>query len=231
MDWDKVLEVLKALEPLLLVIIPFAFGIYLKLKLKVQDEKAKIIRQNDDKNTKKLIDWQHEESIRVVNKLKECCNYHCDLHSVHTSFVQLENGTLATSKIYNMFFSCIAEDNRYSSEIKKLTKVLQRVPYTQLSDWYNEIELSDEESVYIEDIVGTCELFDGLGAENIISSFVHDTDGLVIGVCNFGFSRDLTEEEIKEYKTAMVGFVSSVETIFLSYKMNVEEMKKKLNLS
>lgn len=230
MDWDKVLEVIKALEPLLLVIIPFSFGVYLKIKTKVTEEKAKIIKQNDDKNNKKLIDWQHEESIRVVNKLKECCNYHCDLDSVHTSFVQLENGTLATSKIYNMFFSCVAEDNRYSSDIKKLTKIMQRIPYTQLSDWYNEVNGSDEDSVYIEDIVTTCEFFDGLGIKNIMSNLVHDTDGLVIGICNFGFSRDLTEEEIKDYKTAMIGFVSSVETVFLSYKMNVEEMKKKLNL-
>lgn len=230
MDWDKVLEFIKALEPLLLVIIPFAFGVYLKIKLKIDEKKHKIIKQNDDKNNKKLINWQHEESIRVVNKLKECCNYHCDLDSVHTSFVQLENGTLATSKVYNMFFSCVAEDDRYSSDIKKLTKIMQRIPYIQLSDWYNEVNGSDEDSVYIEDIATTCEFFDGLGIKNIMSNLVHDTDGLVIGICNFSFSDDLPENKIEDYKRAMTSFVSSIETVFLSYKMNVEEMKKKLNL-
>lgn len=228
--WNEIIDFIKFIEPLIMVVIPFIFGIWIKLKFKLVDEKNKINNQNKEKNKKKFSDWHHEESIRVLNKLKESCNYYCDLNFVHTSFLQLENGTLATSQICNMFFSCVAEDNRYS-DIKKLLNTVQRIPFTRLSNWFNSINDNEDESkvVYLKEHQ-LDDIFLELGIRSMISGLVHDADGFIIGVCNFMFSDDISEDEIESYKQKMINFVTSIETIFLGFRVNLKYTKEKLGI-
>lgn len=227
--WDSLVNLIKSIEPLFLVVIPCIFGFYLKLKNKLTTKKREIEKEENSKNNKQLADWRHEESIRIINRLKESCNYHCDLDYVHTSFLQLENGTLATSQICNMFFSCVAEDNRYS-EMRKLTEYIQRVPFTRMSKWFNIINDSKEKVIYITNLKDIDDIFLTAGVKCMVSGLVHDTDGLVIGVCNFMFSEEHTEEELYEYEQKMISFISSIETIFLGFNVNLKYTKKKLNL-
>lgn len=229
--WDGLVAFIKAIEPLILVVIPVIWGILLKLKTKVNKETLKVKIEIENKNKQKLLDWRHEESIRVITKLKEVCNYHCDLSHIHTSYIQLENGTIATSKLCNMFFSCIAEDNRYSN-LNKLIKIVQRVPFIRLSSWFNKLYSSSHQVVYIterEDIDDV--LYDDVGVRCVLSSLVRDPNGLIIGACNFVFSEEQNVDDLDEYNTQMIKFVSSVETIFLDYNINLKNKAKELGFS
>lgn len=229
--WEEITNFIKLIEPLILVIIPLLFSIYIKLKMKLLDKKNEITRKASDKAKQELLNWRHSESIKIVNKLKEVCNYHCDLAgSVHTSYIQLENGTIATSKICNMFFSCIAEDTRYS-KIHKAIDNIQRVPFTRMSNWFNKVYDSEYQTVYLvkkEDIDDI--FYTTIGIRCMVSSLVRDGKGYVIGVCNFMFADEQEIDDLVNYNAQMLKFVSSIETIFLDFNYELEDKKKELGL-
>lgn len=229
--WEKIADFIRLIEPIILIIIPLLFGIWIKLKTKMMEEKTKIETKINNKTKEEFDAYRHEESIKVINKLKEVCNYHCDIGKVHTSFVQLENGTIATSKICNMFFSCVAEDNRYS-KIRKLIDCLQRVPFTRLSNWFNSVCDSEYQTVFLmsKEQIGDL-YYDMIGIRCMVSGLVRDSKGYIIGVCNFMFDEDKDVEELKDkYEAQMLKFVSSIETVFLDYNINLDEKKKELNM-
>ena len=230
--WDNILDVIKALEPLILVIIPCVFGIWLKLKLKLQDKKIEVLKKVSDENKQKFLDWQHDESIKLYSKLKEVCNMYCDLCHVETSFIQLENGTLATSKLCNMFFSCIAEDDRYTNN-KKLTDTLQRIPFIRLSNWFNKVNTSKHTVVYLNEEKDIDSLFlDCIGIKTLVSGAVKKR-GNIIGICNFAFYKKQEDFYVlgTNFHDNMLKFVSAVEAIFLSYDTERENKKKELNIT
>lgn len=229
--WQKITDFIKLIEPLILVIIPLLFGIWIKLKTKIIAEKDKITKEISGKAKQQLSDWRHKESIKVIKELKEVCNYHRDLAgSVHTSYIQLENGTIATSKICNMFFSCIAEDTRYS-KIPKATDYIQRIPFTRMSSWFNKVYDSEYQVVYLtkqEDIDDI--FYNTVGIKCMVSSLVRDAKGYVIGICNFMFADGQEIDDLIDCNTQMLKFVSSVETIFLDFNFELENKKKELGL-
>ena len=228
--WDKLINFIELIEPLILVVIPLIFSIWIKLKLKLIETGKKAKQGINNKAKQELLDWRHAESIKIVNKLKEVCNYHTDLGHVHSSYIQLENGTIATSKICNMFFSCIAEDNRYSN-IQKSIDIIQRIPFTRMSNWFNKIYDSEYQVVYLtkkEDIDDI--FYDKIGIKCIVSSLVKDSNGLIIGICNFLFSDEQQVNDLIDCDTQMLKFVSSVETIFLDFNINLQAKKKELGL-
>lgn len=228
--WDKIVEFIKLVEPLILVVVPLCFGIYLKVKVKCIEKKQEVNKQVNGKHKQELIDWKHKESINVINRLKEVCNYHCDLGHVHASYIQLENGTIATSKICNMFFSCIAEDNRYSN-IKKSINTIQRIPFTRMSNWFNKIYNSDHQVVYLTKREDIDDIFTDLGIHCLVSSLVKDQNGLVIGICNFILSDEKEIEELVDCNSQMIKFVSSIETVFLDFNLSLKAKSKKLGLN
>lgn len=229
-DWDKIINFIKLIEPLILVLIPLVFSICLKLKTKLILEKGNTIKLLNTKAKQELLDWRHTESINVVNKLKNVCNYHTDIGKVHSSYIQLENGTIATSKICNMFFSCISEDNRYSN-IRKSIDIIQRVPFTRMSNWFNKVYNSEYSIVYLtkkEDIDDI--FYDEIGIKCLMSSLVKDSNGLVIGVCNFIFDVPQDNEMLEKYQAQMIKFVSGVQTVFLNFNLELQRKIKELKL-
>ena len=228
--WDSVVNFIKLIEPLILVVIPLCFGIYLKLKIKCIEKKQEINNKINGAKKQELIDWRHTESINVINRLKEVCNYHCDIGKVHASYIQLENGTIATSKLCNMFFSCVAEDNRYSV-LRKMVDTIQRIPFTRMSNWFNKVYNSEYQVVYLMDKKDIDDIFiDTIGVKCMISSLVKDSKGLVIGVCNFLYANEQDIEDLNESNAQMLKFVSSIETIFLDFNLSIESKKKELGL-
>lgn len=226
--WQKIIDFVKSIEPLLLILIPLLYSVCIKLKSKIVEQNIKIQTQQKDKNEQKLLDWRHEESIKVINRLKEICNYHCDISHIHTSYIQLENGTIATSKLCNMFFSCIAEDNRYSN-LPKLIDIVQRIPYIRLSGWFNKIQQTDHQVVYISDKKYIDDLFyDKIGIRCLVSGFVRDSNGLIIGVCNFMFIEEQDTASLDECHSQMLKFISSVETLFLDFNINLKNKRESL---
>lgn len=230
-----IIEFLDKIQPLILIIIPTIFGIYLKLQQKLKDKHIEIIKSINNKNRQTYLDYKHEESIKVVLKLKEVCNYYCDIiGNVHTSYIQIENGTVATSKLCNMFFSCIAEDDRYKGKVIRQSEHIQRMPFVKLSCWFNRLYKSkykiEHFSCTSDDIDKT--LGFNTDIKYIISSFVRDLNGNITGVCNFIYSEDqiFSDKEKEKIEDQMLCFVSSIETIFLSYNINLKLKRDKLGL-
>lgn len=235
---DKILDIIHAIEPILLVVIPTCFGIYLRVKKKVEEKERSIHRENELKNREKLLDWEHVESIKVIDKIKHLCNYYKDVgHMDLVNYVQFENGTTATSKLCNMFLSCLAEDSRFS-KIPKMISKFQRVPYGKMSSWVSQVVDNKEQALFIsnkdsldfhddDDIV--------FGEENIksfISCPVKDPNGMLIGICSFYYSEENWSGRTKEQcEDVMIKFVSSLEAIFLEYNYARLNMKKSLNLA
>lgn len=227
--WDKIIEIVKLFEPLLLVLIPLLFGMYYKLKLKIDEEKSKVKKKATARQKQEFSDWRHEESIKIVNKLREICNYHCDMWHVNTSFVQLENGTIATSKLCNMFFSCNAEDDRYSM-LPKLTEKIQRIPFIRMSKWFNKVYQAPEDVVYLK-AEELDDINEQLKIKYCVSGPVRDAKNLIIGICNFTYTEELTtEEEMQDARAHMHKFVAAIETIFLEYNVNLEQKREELHL-
>lgn len=228
---NKIIDFIKLIEPLILVLIPLCFGIYYKLKLKLVEEKAKVKKKVTAKQKQEFTDWRHEESIKIVNRLKEICNYYHDINHVNASFIQLENGTIATSKLCNMFFSCNAEDDRYSS-LPKLSENIQRVPFIRMSKWFNKIyEAQKEDVVFIkkEDLDDINEV---LKIEFMVSGAVRDAKSLIIGFCSFTYDAEETDpDSLVEIRSHMLKFISAVETVFLNYNLSLEQKKEELGLT
>lgn len=128
---DKLLEFLDKLGPLLYIVVPAIAGIWYNLKTKVREKESEV-RETGKRKALRLYDiWEHEESKVVISKIKDLCNFYKDKgHADLVQYLQLENGTAATSKIQNMFLTCLAEDDRYGS-IPKIIKKLQRMPYSE----------------------------------------------------------------------------------------------------
>ena len=130
---DKIMAILDQIGPLLYVVVPAAFGIYFNLKDKVRAKEKEVKETNKAKAKQAYKVWEHEESQAVIRKIKELCNVYKDKSNAGLAqYIQLENGTMATSKICNMFVSCLAEDDRYG-KIPKLSSKLQRLPYSKVT--------------------------------------------------------------------------------------------------
>ena len=238
--WDKIHQIILDLEPLLLVVIPTCFAVYLKLKSKVVEKKHQIEKENESKNKEKFSDWEHAESLAVIDKIKTICNYYRDVgHMDLANYIQFENGTTATSKICNMFLSCLAEDSRFSN-IPKMISSIQRVPYSRLSTWINntinakeerfivnkrEVEFKED---YSDFIVGSEKV------KSFISGTVRDPNGTLIGICSFFFDDENLCGDDKESRERCMSvfnnFVTSVETVFIEYHTTRNKKKKELNI-
>ena len=224
---DKIDEFLTHIEPVLLIIIPALYGIYLKIRARVNA----LNDANTEKNQLQYDTWRHERSRIVITQIKEQCNVYKDRSGAeHACFLQLENGTAATSKIFNMYLTCLAEDNRYSDS-PKIQLNLQRIPYSQLAEWSEE----SQNKVYLTDIQADNPTWPQAimprDIKTIISTWVRDKDGFVIGfavfmsrACTGGNNTQPKQMELmKEFKTA-------IETIFLSFNVECQDKRAALGL-
>ncbi len=228
----NILEFLDKIEPLLLVVIPTIFGIWLKLKSEI-NKKKKDITEKEIQNAKEKYDmWQHEESRRIITKIKELCNVYRDKSDADSvMYFQLENGTIATSKLCNMFITCLAEDERYGEIQKRLSK-LQRIPYSQLADWVTEVQskiLLYDNAIELPEGSVKDTLLGNLGSH--IAAPVFDYDGYLIGMCAFNFKDINYNNASKESQVKLIEqFEASVETIFISYHIARKEKKRELGI-
>lgn len=228
---DEFLKILDKLEPLILVVIPTLFGIWIKTANKVKEKNETYKKAVKKKSLEKYDMWEHEESRRVIAKIKELCRVYKDRSKAdEVMYIQLENGTVATSRLCNMFLTCLAEDDRYSTIPKKIRK-LQRVPYSQLSEWVEEVTTHE---CVISDVQGEHmrveePFFDDVGSH--LSETVHDKDGYLIGVVVFNYSqKDFNEAEKEKQIDFLRQFQASVESVFISYHVSRQDMKKQLHL-
>ena len=224
---DKLDQFLTQVEPALLVIIPTLYGIYLKIRSRVNE----LNDANTEKNQLQYDAWRHEQSRMTIFKIKEQCNVYKDRSGAeHVFFLQLENGTVATAKIFNMYLTCLAEDNRYSDS-PKIQLNLQRIPYSQLAEWCAE----SQKKIYVTDMqehqTNWPQAIVPNDIKTIISTGVRDKDGFVIGFAVF-MSRDSSAGNITQTKPIelMKEFKTAIETIFLSFNVECKDKQAELGL-
>ena len=228
---DEFLKILDKIEPLILVVIPTLFGIWMKTANKIKEKNESFKRGEQKKALEKYNMWEHEESRRLIAKIKELCRVYKDRSKAdEVMYLQLENGTVATSKLCNMFITCLAEDDRYSVIPKKIRR-LQRVPYSQLSEWVEDVTTHEcvipdvqESHFNIEE-----QFFEDVGSH--LSETIHDKDGYLIGMVVFNYSSKNFNDGDKEKQIEFLRqFQASIESIFISYHVSRVDMKKHLHL-
>jgi len=227
---NQFITFLNKVEPLLLVIIPAIVAIWMKVRARAKQESdalksAQLNKQQDRYNT-----WAHDESRRIILKIKELCNVYKDRSRAdQVLYMQLENGTAGTSKIYNMFLSCLAEDNRYGELPKRLTE-LQRIPYSQAAEWAEEVSKS---VLAVQDIKTkeSCICPVTKNATSHISAPVIDKDGYLIGIVVFNYRAVAFNGTDEAQQIALIkDFKTAVETVFLSYRVLQQEKMKELRM-
>ena len=119
--WEDIHKFITEIEPLLLIIIPAIFATGIKINNKIKEKREELEKENDVKNREKFLEWEHKESMLTIDRVKTVCNYYRDIGNMDlVNYIQFENGTSATSKLCNMFLSCLAEDDRFGSIPKKI---------------------------------------------------------------------------------------------------------------
>lgn len=235
---DKILEILDKIEPLILVVVPALIGIWLKVSTKVKEENETFKKMENKKLLEKYNMWEHEESRRVIMKIKELCRIYKDRSVAdEVMYLQLENGTIATSKLCNMFVTCLAEDDRYSDIPKKIKK-LQRLPYSQLAEWVDKV--SENKVVIPEFGVETIHIEEDFfsSVNSHMAKSVIDKDGYLIGMVvfnyknkNFNSPNEQNDECNENHQLKLLReFKVSVEAIFIAYNVARIDMKKELGL-
>lgn len=235
--YEKIKEILELLGPLIYVTVPAIYAIWLKVSDGINKEKDKKLKEDHEK-AKEIYDrWEHEESQRVIKKIKDICNYYKDKGKADlVHYLQLENGTVATSKICNMFISCLAEDNRFG-EVPKLITKLQRVPYSKMIYWMDAIanlKVTKEQLFKITNVSNADIHLDEFIDETAIKSYmfipIYDPYEVLLGLGVFYYSDvDFNGQEQKEVQW-LLKFKASLEQILLDYHMSREDKKKELNL-
>ena len=236
--WDEIIEFLDKIGPLFYVIIPGIWGIYFKIKEKLKEKERDILKEKKAKALAKYKVWEHEESQKIIKRIKDLCNYYKDkghMDAVH--YLQLENGTVATSKLCNMFMSCLAEDSRYGT-IPKMISKLQRVPYSKLAYWVEAIRTckeNDEEAVIISDVnkseCNIAEMVVESGVKSIISAPIYDPNELLLGMCVFYYgSTNLNNQPNDAAIDLIRKFRASIESVFTEYHMNRGKKREELGL-
>lgn len=234
---DKILELIDKIGPLFYLIIPATYGVFYKVYLKVKDTKQKEININKKKKRDIYDVWEHEESKNIIYKIKDLCNFYKDKGYVDlVQYLQLENGTMATSKIQNMFVTCLAEDDRYGN-IPKMIRKLQRMPYSETTIWLNKVtELKKQGKLVLEipDIsaVEYSRTFvdDLTSVGSILVAPVYDPNEILLGVCIF-YYHDKDFNKAKDVEEAyLTKFTSAVESIILDYHIHRDQKKKDLGL-
>lgn len=235
---DKILELLDKLGPFLYVVVPAAYAVGYNVYLKVKERKKSIKVMNQEKAKDHYNLWEHEESKQVISKIKDFCNVYKDKsHADLVNYLQLENGTAATSKIQNMFLTCLAEDDRYGT-IPKLISKLQRLPYSEVTCWLNKFENHVNKDNFIiqtpdlskADYNRTCVE----GINNTIASVlvgpVYDPNNILLGIVVFYYSGKDYNNQMEDELNNLRLFKSAVETALLEYHLKRRDKKKALGL-
>ena len=236
--FNQIMEILDKLDSLLYVTIPFIFGIYLKLRDKMRAKENSVKQENYTKSKEIYKVWEHEESKLVTSKIKDLCNVYKDKGNMGlVQYLQLENGTMATSKICNMFISCLAEDDRYG-RVRKLISQLQRVPYSKMTGWLNQVlanKNSDNEYVITEDIskadYSFADIVDAPEVKSCIIAPVYDPNEILLGICVFYYTGLRLNNNSDTEVPLMNKFRASVESVLLEYHIHRKEKQASLNLT
>lgn len=236
---DSLNKLLDQIAPILYILIPAAAGIYYKVKTKVK-KKEKEVSEAEQAKARELYDiWEHEESKQVISKIKNFCNLYKDKGNVDlVQYLQLENGTMATSKIQNMFLTCLAEDDRYG-KVPKLIGKMQRMPYSECSTWLDSLSKSISDG---NTTLGTPDLskatynravIDGLEGKigSVKIAPVFDPNEILLGICVFYYHDiNYNNNQPEAEREQILRFKDSVENVLFVYHQSRANKKQQLGV-
>lgn len=193
---DNIRQFLELLGEAILVLVPIAAVIYYKVVKAWKEKKASLKLKDREVAEQELLNYSHTESMTSMENLRGICNLFFDrTHADRVAYYQLENGTMADSKLQNMFISCMAESDRYSTLPARVSHV-QRCPvqsvvshieavnkaafieYVKDFDGYNHLDPRVKDILYARDA----------SAIRIVT--VHNTAGYITGYVIFEYLFD-----------------------------------------
>lgn len=212
-----------------------------KIKEQEADEKKKEDQTTKLRNEKKFKDFAHQESMQYMVNMKTQCNKYRDQASPDRAhYLQIENGTIAITGIYNMFVTSIAEDDRYS-RLPRVYPHINRIPYNRLTALFapllemkpykqNVLEVNgeDEKSKRILEItneicaskVGSC-----------LALPIFDTESFFVGCVLFDYLEpNFNNRNLSEQKDSLKEFQVSINTLISSYNINLIRKREELGL-
>ena len=234
-EFTKLLDDFKSI---LFVILPALVAVFYEVRDRFRKEKGERIKKNHAKALEIYDKWEHEESKAVIDNIKKFCNYYKDRgHADLVQYLQLENGTMATSKIQNMFMTCLAEDDRLGT-IPKMIKLLQRLPYSETTCWVNKVlEVTSEGNTILRTPDLSKADYNRTSVEGVQGNIgsvmvapVFDPGNILLGICVFMYQQknynNQEEIEVKHMKE----FVTSVESVIVMYHTARTDKKRELGL-
>lgn len=234
---DVLKEILEDVKWILSALIPTLAIIFIELKSKWNKAKTDKIRSDKNKALEIYDKWEHEESKEAINKIKNLCNYYKDKgQSDLVQYLQLENGTMATSKIQNMFMTCLAEDDR-AGNIPKMIKLLQRMPYSETTCWLNKLTEVTSEGEFVlktpdlskaEYNRTRIEGVNGIGS--VMVAPVFDPGNVLLGICVFFYHQKEYNGHEKDETVLMQRFRTATESVILMYHTARKDKKHELGL-
>lgn len=234
---DKLLELVKGLESIFIVLVPAIYYACFRIYSKVKETKTKEKALNKRKAFEEYDNWEHEESKRIIHEIKNYCNYFKDKgHADLVQYLQLENGTMATSKIQNMFLTCLAEDDR-SGSIQKFIKKIQRLPYSEAVCWLGDfVQTSSMDDVFIcspdleKEERNKTAVEDIVGIGSVIIAPVYTSAEILLGICVFYYHEKNYNGRYKTEHKYMTDFRASVTSLIANYHQIRDSKRDKLDL-
>lgn len=229
------LDILKEWKEILVIVVPAIYATGYAIWKRIQIKKIEIDKKSIECRVAMFNRWEHEESCNINSKIRSRCNYFKDQGDADlVSYFQLENGTIATSRLHNMFITCLVEDDRFGRLPKAITK-MQRIPYSQVAVWIDTVR----QHVYglpngIEDVesVSFGEILKEKGVRSALYEEVRDGHGYFIGVCSFEYAEaKYNNEDVQSQKEDLHDFKTSVQSIFIEFHMLQEEKLKELKIT
>lgn len=239
---QQIQEILQTIGDLILVLLPFAVAICYRIWKKWKDEWSNKKKEDNEKAQQELTHFSHEKSMLSMANLAEICNLYVDRsHADRIMYLQLENGTMADSKLQNMFITCMAESDRYSILPKRINKI-QRLPLQSIISYAEKVNRNGMIEMLSSDILSDAdERAKNLLFPQSISAWrmkvVHNRSGYIIGYVVFEYLFDdsckngNTEFENDENHSSLIDQCqATIEAELIRYNNQVESKRRELGL-
>ncbi len=232
-------EVTEFLKDFQAVIYPFIISCYIIGSKVYRDLKNKRLQLDKEyqekqfqKNKEKFEEWEHAESLDIIVRIKSTCNLFKDKSIAdRVCYHQLENGTIATSKICNMFISCLAEDDRYGKLPKEIAR-LQRIPYSRISSWLEVFHFKDIYCTYANPQESGLQEINALYHVNVESHMslpVYDYSHTLVGMCVFEYALPNYNNSDMDIQLQLLhDFRTAIESTLITYHDMREAKKQEL---
>lgn len=238
---QQIHDLLQLLGDIILSLVPVGVAFYYGFRKKYNKKIKELKKQDHEKAQQELLHFSHVKSIWSMKNLEEICNIYVDRsHADCVLYLQLENGTMADSKLQNMFITCMAESNRYTNLPKRMNKI-QRLPLQSIVSYIEGVNQSDK----VEYITSELNSDTGVKARDLlfpqnISAWrmrvVRNRSGYIVGYIVFEYLFDAGKNGVSEFRddeqpsSLIDQCQAAIESELLRYNNQIESKRKELGL-